>query len=132
MSIETVAVSKAVVTGGVGATLLLAISDPEFVILTFTGIFSACMSYFYDWVHRDPKYFRLKEFAELLKHIFYGVAVIFVIFYLLAHHIDEYLNLPNTAWGAISALASASAVGIVEWFTPIAGEAVKKIVGGVK
>ena len=115
----TTVTTKAIASGGIGAALAFVLNDAEFIPLLLSGLFASITSYFYDWVHRDPRELGLKEFSELIKYNLYGVTVMFVVFYLGKEHGGEYVSLPLTSWGFISAMCAGSAVGIVEWFTKI-------------
>ena len=107
--------AKAVATGGVGAGLAYISGSVEFLPLVYTGLFASISSYFYDWVHRDPRHIGLKEFSELVKYMFYGTSIMFIVFYLGKNHGSEYINLPTSSWGFLSALCAGSAVSLVEW-----------------
>jgi len=115
----TTVTTKAIASGGIGAALAFVLNDAEFIPLLLSGLFASITSYFYDWVHRDPRELGLKEFSELIKYNLYGVTVMFVVFYLGKEHGGEYVSLPLTSWGFISAMCAGSAVGIVEWFAKI-------------
>ena len=132
MVVENAVLSKAVVSGGVGTALAMGIGESEFIILFGTGALSATMSFFYDWAHRHPKQFGLKESSEVMKYILYGVCLTFVVFYLGVNHISQYIELPKTAWAMVAALAAGSAVTIVEWLTPLGATVISKILGRVK
>ena len=123
----TVGVStKAVASGGVGTILAFIFNDAEFIPLILTGLFASITSYFYDWVHRSPRHSGLKELSELIKYTFYGVAVMFIVYYLGKEHGSEYVNLPLTSWGFVAALCAGSAVTIVEWFSEVLSKLVEK------
>ena len=113
---STTVATKAVASGGIGVALAFILNDNEFIPLLLSGVFASVSSYFYDWVHRDPRHIGLKEFSELIKYNLYGITVMFVVFYLGKEHGSEYVSLPLTSWGFVSALCAGSAVGIVEWF----------------
>jgi len=124
MSAETIIIGKAVATGGVSMALLAVFQDVEVVFLIITGLFASLSSFFYDWVHRHPRAFGMRELSELIKYSFYGLSVIFIIYYLGKNHGADYLNLPSSAWGFIAALCAGSAISIVEW----SGVVLKKLV----
>ncbi len=115
--IEPVVVTtKAIVTGSVSIALLSVFQDVEIIFLIITGLFSSLSSFFYDWVHRHPLTFGLKEFSELIKYALYGLSVIFIVYYLGKNHGAEFVNLPPSVWGFIGALCAGSAISIVETF----------------
>ena len=117
--VTTIATTKAVTSGGVGMSLAFVIGDSEFIPLMMVGFIASSTSYFYDWVHRDPRHLRLIEFSELMKHIFYGISVMFIAFYIGKIYLSQYINLPISSWGFIAALCSGSAVGIIEWVVSV-------------
>jgi len=123
MEINSVATTKAAVSGGLSTLLVATINDAEMMALLLTGMFASLTSFFYDWVHRDPRELGLRELSELMKHLFYGIAVMFIIFSVGVELGNSYIELPNTSWGFISALCAGSAVSIVEWTSSI----IKKI-----
>jgi hypothetical protein len=109
------ATAKAIASGGLGSVFAFMLGDAEFIPLVIVGVFASSSSYFYDWVHRDPKAAGLKELSELVKYIFYGISVMFIVFYICKVYVSTYINLPISSFGFIAALCSASAVSIVEW-----------------
>ena len=123
----TVGISaKVVASGGIGTTIAFIINDAEFLPLILSGLFASVTSYFYDWVHKHPRNTGLKEISELVKYCFYGVSVMFIIYYLGKEHGREFVSLPLTSWGFIAALCAGSAVTIVEWFSKILGIFIEK------
>jgi len=106
---------KAAASGGLGMAFAFILNDTEFIPLLLSGLFASFTSYFYDWVHRDPRELGLKELSELLKYNLYGISVMFIVFYLGKEHGNDYVSLPITSWGFVAALCAGSAVAIVEW-----------------
>jgi hypothetical protein len=120
---------KAVATGGIGVALMAIFNDTEVMFLIVTGIFASLSSYFYDWVHRYPRSFGLKEISEALKYSFYGLSVIFIIYYLGKNNGHSYIDLPSSAWGFIAALCAGSAVQLVEWAKEVLNKFIIKKAG---
>ena len=115
--------AKSVSAGGLSMLLLAMFNDVEFVVLLSTGIFASMMSFVYDYTHRDmPKQFRFKELMELFKYVFYGIPMMFIVYYMGVHNAGQYITLPNTVWGFIGMLCAGSAVAIVEYLAPLAGK----------
>lgn len=128
MTIETIATAKAVSAGSLSVLFVGAFSDAEFLMLFVTGAFASAMSYFYDWAHREPPMkFHIKEFMELFKAIFYGIPMMFIVYYYGIGNTSEFVNVPVTVWGFVAMLAAGSAVTIVEWFAPLFGSLVHVI-----
>ena len=120
----TIAV-KSVSTGGLSMLLLTTFDDVEFVVLLAVGIFSSVTSFIYDWSHREhPKTFKLAEMTELFKYVFYGIAVMFTVYYMGAIVGVNYIDFPQVVWGMIAMISAGSAITIVEWFSPILGKLV--------
>ena len=111
----TIATTKAVSTGAISVALLSFFDDTEIVFLIITGLFASISSYFYDWVHKHPREFRLRELSELIKYCFYGLSVLFVVYYLGKNNASQYVDLPSSAWGFVAALCAGSAIKIVEF-----------------
>ena len=116
---SSIAATKAVASGGLGAALAFVFNDAEFIPLLLTGIFASVTSYFYDWVHRNGRAAGLKELSELIKYTFYGISVMFIVYYVGKEYGGEYIHIPLTSWGFVAALCAGSAVTIVEWFSKI-------------
>lgn len=115
--------AKSISAGGLSMLLLTTFNDVEFVILLSTGIFASIMSFVYDYTHRDlPRVFGFKEFTELVKYVFYGIPMMFIVYYAGIHNAGNYITLPNTVWGFIGMLCAGSAVAIVEYVTPLLGK----------
>jgi hypothetical protein len=133
---ETVIVIKSVSAGGLSMLLLYTFDDVEFVSLLLTGLFASVVSFFYDFAHKDNgNKFSFLSFTDLVKYIFYGVPVMFTIFYIGTLNTNTYINVPITVWGFLSMLCAGSAVTIVEFIAPILGNIFKTIankLGGVK
>jgi len=111
---------KSVSSGGLSILLMAALDDVEFVVLFTTGVFASIMSYIYDWTHRAiPLRFGLVEVTELFKSIFYGIPMMFLVYYFGVNNTGHYIDVPITVWGFIAMLAAGSAVTIVEWFSPL-------------
>lgn len=114
---------KSVSAGGLSMLLLSTLNDVEFVVLLSVGIFSSVTSFIYDWSHRDhPKTFKLAEAMELFKYVLYGIAVMFVVYYLGTIVGVNYIDFPQVVWGVIAMISAGSAISIVEWFSPIIGK----------
>jgi len=126
VSTEAVIVTKTVVSGGLGAVLFSFFNDTEIAFLVMTGLFSSLASYFYDWVHTHPRAFGLKQLSELIKYCFYGLALIFVVYFAGKENGSTYINLPNSAWGFIAALCAGSAVKIVAFIESIIPKIIEK------
>ncbi|MDQ7044715.1 MAG: hypothetical protein Q9M40_07120 [Sulfurimonas sp.] len=114
-----VTIVKATVSGGLGVLVATILGDVEMIVLFLTGAIASSLSYFHDWVHSHPRSSGLKMISEYLKYLFYGVALIFIMYPLCLNYCDKYVDLPITAWGFVAALSSGSAVVIVEWFATI-------------
>lgn len=127
MTSETLVAVKVTTTAGLGSLIVATTGDIEFMVLMITGVFAATTSYFYDWVHRDPRKLGLREVSEVIKYILYGVTVMFVVFYLGMGYGSRYIELPLTAWGLIATVAAGSAISIVGWSTTIAKEAIRSL-----
>jgi len=126
MLTTTVTTAKAAASGGLGAALAFVFNDAEFIPLLLTGIFASVTSYFYDWVHRSVRSTGLKELSELMKYTFYGISVMFIVYYIGKEHGADYIKLPLTSWGFVAALCAGSAVTIVEWFSNIVNKIIQK------
>lgn len=120
---------KPIATGGLSVALMALFNDVEVVFLVVTGLFASLSSYFYDWVHRTHRVFGLKEVSEIFKYSFYGLSVIFIIYYLGKNNGHSFVDLPNSAWGFIAALCAGSAVQIVEWAKEFLGKFMNKKAG---
>ena len=135
---ETVAAVaiKSISSGGLSMLLLSVFDDVEFVLLLSTGVFASFMSFVYDFTHDDMrnKLFTLKEMMILFRYVFYGIPVMFTVYYLGVLNMGQYITLPVMIWGFIGMLASASAITIVEYFTPLIGNFISSIMarGGKK
>lgn len=128
MDIATASTLKAVSAGGMSVVFISAIHDVEFVMLFMTGSFASIMSYFYDWSHREPPVkFRFAELMELIKSIFYGIPMMFIVYHYGINNTGEYVDIPVYVWGFIAMLASGSAVLIVEWLAPLIGGIIKVV-----
>ena len=124
---------KSVSAGGISVLLLSVLNDVEFIMLLMTGVFASCMSYLYDWTHRKkPLKFGLIEFTELLKSIFYGIPMMFIVYHFGVNNTHHYVVVPNVVWGFIAMLCAGSAVLIVEWFAPIFGNLATAIINRKK
>jgi|GEM_PF-6226220 len=121
--------AKAIATGGIGVALMAIFNDAEVMFLIVTGLFASLSSYFYDWVHRHPRVFGLKEMSEVLKYSFYGLSVIFIIYYLGKNNGHDFIDLPSSAWGFIAALCAGSAVQMVEWSKELLSKYITKKAG---
>ena len=115
MTETVVTTAKVVSAGGIGMALMTFFNDTETIFLIITGLFSSLTSYFYDWVHRHPRAFGIKEVSEVLKYCFYGLSMMFVIYFYGINNGSEYIDLPQSSWGFIAALCAGSAVEIVEF-----------------
>jgi len=109
----TTITTKAIASGGLAMVLSFCVNDTEFIPLLLSGLFASFTSYFYDWVHRDPRKLGLKELSELIKYMLYGVSMMFIIYYIGKEHGNRYISLPLTSWGFIAAICAGSAVTIV-------------------
>lgn len=125
MSTEAVAV-KTVASGGLSVALFAFFNDTEIVFLIITGLFASMTSYFYDWVHTHPRAFGLKQLSELMKYCFYGLALIFVVYFAGKDTGDLYIDLPNSAWGFVAALCAGSAVKIVDFIENLLPKIIEK------
>lgn len=126
-AVTTGAAIKAFGTGGLSILLANLLGSPEYFALFVTALVASILSYFYDWVHRHPRTAGLKELSELLKYIFYGLAVMYIVFYVgvnIDNHFDV-IDLPKTVWGFIAALSAGSAVSLIEFVAPVIGDFVK-------
>lgn len=124
---------KSVSAGGISVLLYSVLNDVEFIMLLITGVFASCMSYAYDWTHREePLKFGLIEFTELIKSIFYGIPMMFIVYHFGIGYTQHYIEVPNTVWGFIAMLCAGSAVAIVEWFAPALGNLVTIIISRKK
>lgn len=132
----TVIAVKSISSGGLSMLLLSVFNDVEFVLLLSTGIFASFMSFVYDFIHDDMrnKFFTLKEMMTLFRYVFYGIPVMFTVYYIGVLHMGEYITLPVMIWGFIGMLASASAITIVEFIAPLIGNFVSLLIskGGKK
>ena len=131
MTSEVIAV-KAVVSGGLGMAIATFLGDSELMSLLVIGVFSSLLSFFYDWAHTHPRVFGIKQIADITKYVFYGVILMFIAFYIGVGKGAEYIELPKTAWGMMSALVAGSAVSIVDWFIPKIKLMTEKILTKVK
>ena len=122
-STTAMVVAKSVSSGGLSMLLLSVFDDVEFVLLLSTGIFSSVMSFYYDYENDDSrkKLFTLKEAMVLYRYIFYGIPIMFLVYYLGVLNIGLYITLPVMVWGFIGMVAAASAITIVEFFAPLIG-----------
>ena len=133
MALNEAVATKAAASGTVGIAISFSLfNDVEFMTLFFVGVLSAFFSFFHDWTHTMGMEVNIKRFSELIKYLFYGVSMMFIVFYLTLHNINEYIELPKTAWGFVAAISSASAVDIIEWITPKLAAIVDKLFGRVK
>ena len=132
----TVIVVKSISSGGLSMLLLSVFNDVEFVLLLSTGVFASFMSFVYDFTHDDMrnKFFTLKEMMTLFRYVFYGIPVMFTVYYVGVLHMGDYITLPVMIWGFIGMLASASAITIVEFIAPLMGNFVSLFIskGGKK
>ena len=124
--ITPVVTIKTVAAGSLGAVLLSFFNDTEVMFLVITGLFASTTSYFYDWVHTHPRAFGLKHFSELIKYCFYGLALIFVVYFAGKDNCSDYINLPNSSWGFIAALCAGSAVKIVDFIERLLPKLIEK------
>lgn len=126
--VTNVALTKSAGAGGLGILISSALSNPEILALLLTGLIASSLSYFYDWVHSHPRSKGLMMLADFFKAVFYGIAIMFITYYVCTSHCSKYIDIPVTAWGFVGALSAGSAVVIVEWFAKIADRfAVKKV-----
>lgn len=131
MSVET-AVVKSAAAGGLSAFLLNAVSDVEFIVLIMAGFLASTTSFIYDFAHKDDKgdkgdkKFDLKAATELMKYLFYGTAMMFIVYYAGIMNGNEWVQLPPIAWGFVAMLCAGSAVSIVEYVAPIFGSALRR------
>lgn len=133
MATTTAITVKSVSAGGISVLLLSVLNDVEFIMLLITGVFASTMSYIYDWTHRSPPLkFGLLEFTELIKSIFYGIPMMFIVYHFGINNTQHYIDVPNTVWGFIAMLCAGSAVTIVEWFAPIIGNLTTAIISRKK
>lgn len=123
----TVVVAKNAVPTTVYGAVLMFTNDVEFIILLFIGIFASITSYFYDWVHREERKFSFKEVSEVMKYTFYGIVMMFTIYYVGINHLSEYLEFPKTVWGMIAAISAGSAINIIEYSFPLIGDLLIKL-----
>jgi len=131
MSAEVIA-TKSVAAGGLAAAMTAMLGDTETVSLIAVGAFAAISSFIYDCAHKKIPECGLRQTTDAMKYVFYGVALMFVAFYIGLNEIGKYIDMPKTAWGFVAAIIAGSAVTIVEWITPKIGEIVSKILGRVK
>ena len=117
MSVTVITTAKAVGAGSLGVVLISFFGDTETIILIITGLFASLTSYFYDWVHKHPRAFGLKEVSEILKYCFYGLGMIFFIYFYGINNGGKYVDLPQSTWGFIAALCAGSAVKIIDFST---------------
>lgn len=134
MAATTTAITvKSVSAGGISILLLSVLNDVEFIMLLITGCFASTTSYFYDWIHRErPLKFGLLEFTELLKSIFYGIPMMFIVYHFGINNTQHYIIVPNVVWGFIAMICAGTAVAIVEWFAPIIGNLATAIISRKK
>ena len=122
MSVLEVSSVKAVSVGGISAVLVNFFGDTEIIFLIITGLFSSLTSYFYDWIHRHPRAFGMKEVSEIVKYCFYGLSMMFIVYFFGVNNGDKYIDLPPSVWGFIAALCAGSAIKIVEFSAVIASK----------
>ena len=119
----TTITAKSVSAGGLSMLLISTLNNVEFMVLLAVGVFSSVTSFIYDWSHRDePKGFGLAESMELFKYVFYGIAIMFIVYYLGTIVGVNYIDFPQVVWGVIAMLSACSAISIVEWFSPLLGK----------
>jgi len=115
MSVLAVSTIKAASVGGISVALFDFFGDTETIFLLVIGLFSSLTSYFYDWIHQHPRVFGMKETSEIIKYSFYGLSMMFIVYFFGVNNGDKYIDLPPSVWGFIAALCSGSAIKIVEF-----------------
>lgn len=128
----TLSTTKAVASGGIGTAIAIVLGDTELMSLFLIGILASLLSFFYDWAHTKPRIFGVTQIADITKYVFYGVILMFLAFYLGTSKGAEYIEMPRTAWGMVSALIAGSAVSIVDYFVPKLKAVTEKLLGRIR